>query len=102
MAEAGLAALALQLLQWGVDDPAELRKEAEQWCQQFKTKNEKWLKTTLAEYTSDGPKLTYEPVDTSLIPVRPRTYGLKGAEIIEEVWSGMQKQATSQETVTAG
>ena len=84
------------------DDPAELRKEAETWCQSFKTKNEKWLKTTLAEYTSDGPKLTYEPVDTSLIPVRPRTYGLKGAEIIEEVWSGMQKQATSQETVTAG
>jgi succinate dehydrogenase / fumarate reductase flavoprotein subunit len=33
-----------------------------------------WLKTTIAEYTPDGPKLTYEPVDTSLIVPRPRNY----------------------------
>ena len=31
-------------------------------------------------------ELTYEDVDTSLIPPRPRLYGLVGAEDIEKVW----------------
>jgi succinate dehydrogenase / fumarate reductase flavoprotein subunit len=72
------------------DDPAALRKEAEVWCKAFGKKNDKWLKTTVATYTPEGPEIEYEPVDTSLIPVRPRTYGLKGAEVIEEVWREMQ------------
>jgi succinate dehydrogenase / fumarate reductase, flavoprotein subunit len=33
-----------------------------------------WLKTTLAAYTSAGPKLSYEDVDVSLIPPRARKY----------------------------
>lgn len=33
-----------------------------------------YLKTTIAEHTADGPRITYEPVDTSLIPPRPRKY----------------------------
>ena len=33
-----------------------------------------WLKTTKARWTSDGPELSYDPVDTSLIPPRPRKY----------------------------
>jgi succinate dehydrogenase / fumarate reductase flavoprotein subunit len=33
-----------------------------------------FLKTTLAEHTPDGPKITYRPVDTSLIKPRPRKY----------------------------
>ena len=33
-----------------------------------------FLKTTIAEHTDDGPKITYEPVDTSLIPPRARKY----------------------------
>jgi succinate dehydrogenase / fumarate reductase flavoprotein subunit len=33
-----------------------------------------FLKTTIAEHTPDGPRITYEPVDTSLIPPRPRKY----------------------------
>ena len=49
----------------------------------------------------DGPKITYESVNTSLIPPRPRTYGLKGAEIIEEVWSQMHSQ-TSEAATRAG
>lgn len=36
--------------------------------------DENWLKTTIAEWTPDGPKLTYEDVDVSLIPPRPRQY----------------------------
>jgi succinate dehydrogenase / fumarate reductase flavoprotein subunit len=71
------------------EDPGKLRQEARQWCRALKEQNEKWLKTTIAEDSPDKPKISYEEVDTSLIPPRPRTYGLKGAEIIEEVWKEM-------------
>ncbi len=33
-----------------------------------------FLKTTMARWTSDGPALSYDPVDTSLIKPRPRKY----------------------------
>jgi succinate dehydrogenase / fumarate reductase flavoprotein subunit len=33
-----------------------------------------FLKTTMARWSSDGPQLSYEPVDTSLIKPRPRKY----------------------------
>ncbi len=33
-----------------------------------------WLKTTLAEWSPEGPRFSYEPVDVSLIPPRPRRY----------------------------
>ena len=82
------------------DEPAALRRQAESWCKAFAEKNKKWLKSTIARFTEDGPEFSYEPVDTSLIPPRPRTYGLKGAEIISEVWQGMgsgeQKGAAAQ------
>ncbi len=77
----------------GVDaeDPAEKRRQAEAWCDSFQQKNDKFLKTTLAKIDSDGnPEISYEEVDTSLIPPRPRLYGLVGAEIIEEVWKERQ------------
>jgi succinate dehydrogenase / fumarate reductase flavoprotein subunit len=74
------------------DEPDVLRQQAERWCRAFKEKNDKWLKTTIAEYSPDGPKYSYEEVDTSLIPPRPRTYGLKGAEIIVKVWREMGAQ----------
>ena len=84
------------------DEPAALRKQAEVWCKAFREKNEKWLKTTVAEYTPDGPRFSYEDVDTSLIPPRPRTYGLKGAEIIGEVWREMSASGKSGTPVAAG
>jgi succinate dehydrogenase / fumarate reductase flavoprotein subunit len=70
------------------EDPAERRKQAEDWCDAFEKNNEKYLKSTIAEYdqATMQPKLSYEDVDTSLIPPRPRLYGLVGADIIEEVW----------------
>jgi len=71
------------------DDPAGLREQARTWCKRFREKNENWLKTTMAKYTPDGPEFSYEDVDTDLIRPRPRTYGLKGAEMIEEVWKEM-------------
>jgi len=73
----------------GVDaeDPAERRRQAERWCDGFDEKNRKWLKTTIASFDSKGePTLSYEDVDTSLIPPRPRLYGIVGGDIIEKVW----------------
>jgi succinate dehydrogenase / fumarate reductase, flavoprotein subunit len=74
----------------GIDpdvDPAEKRRQAEAWCDSFQEKNRKWLKTTIAEVDAQGePHLRYEDVDTTLVPPRPRLYGLVGAEAIEEVW----------------
>ena len=83
----------------GIDatDPAEKRKQAETWCDKFDEKNRKWLKTTIATFDDKGePTLSYEEVDTSLIPPRPRLYGLVGAEIIEEVWKERQTKRTPQ------
>jgi len=81
------------------DDPDELRRQAKTWCDSFRKKNEKWLKSTIAEYAPDGPKISYEEVDTSLIPPRPRTYGLKGAEIIEQTWREMATDTNPKESV---
>ncbi|MFZ0889214.1 MAG: succinate dehydrogenase flavoprotein subunit [Candidatus Binataceae bacterium] len=38
-----------------------------------------WLKTTMAHWTSDGPRFTYEPVDVSLIKLRARRYDVDTA-----------------------
>jgi succinate dehydrogenase / fumarate reductase flavoprotein subunit len=67
--------------------PGEHRRAAEAWCDRFQADTAKWLKTTIAAPGADGePVLSYEDIDASLIPPRPRLYGLVGAEIIEEVW----------------
>jgi succinate dehydrogenase / fumarate reductase flavoprotein subunit len=72
-------------------DPAEKRRLAEQWCDRFEENMDKWLKSTIATLDDDGEVvLTYEDVDTTLIPPRPRLYGLVGAEVIEEVWKARQ------------
>ena len=70
------------------EDPVERRRQAETWCDEFEANNRKYLKSTVATWDEDSssPDLTYEEVDTSLIPPRPRLYGLVGAEVIEEVW----------------
>jgi succinate dehydrogenase / fumarate reductase flavoprotein subunit len=65
----------------------DLTTQARQWCQKFQAKNDRWLKSTVATHTPDGPRLEYEDVDVSLIPPRPRTYGLKGADEIMRIWN---------------
>ena len=72
--------------------PAERKRQAEKWCDDFRANNERWLKSTIATWKEDRPELTYEDVNTSLIPPRPRLYGLRGAEIIEEVWRQREAQ----------
>jgi len=76
-------------------DPAEQRRLAEAWCDRFEANTRKWLKSTIAVLDRDGePQLSYEEIDTTLIPPRPRLYGLVGAELIEQVWK--QRQAARQ------
>ncbi len=68
-------------------DPAEARRQAEAWCDRFEANTRRWLKSTIATCDPDGePVIHYEEVDTSLIPPRPRLYGLVGGQIIEQVW----------------
>jgi succinate dehydrogenase / fumarate reductase flavoprotein subunit len=72
-------------------DPAEHRRQAEVWCDRFEANTQKWLKSSIATVSAEGePTITYEEVDTSLIPPRPRLYGLVGADVIEEVWKSRQ------------
>jgi succinate dehydrogenase / fumarate reductase flavoprotein subunit len=71
-------------------DPAERRREAEAWCDNFDENNRKWLKSSIAVWDGQEVKLSYEDVDTSLITPRPRLYGLVGAEEIEKVWKERQ------------
>jgi succinate dehydrogenase / fumarate reductase flavoprotein subunit len=68
------------------ESDAERREQAKEWCDRFDENNARWLKTTIAECRNGDPEITYEDVDTSMIPPRPRLYGLAGAEVIEEVW----------------
>ena len=72
-------------------DPAGQRRQAEAWCDRFEENNRKWLKTTIAALDSSGePQLNYEDVDTSLIPPRPRLYGMVVGQVIERVWQERQ------------
>ncbi len=72
------------------EDPAGRRQEAVEWCEKFEKNLDKWLKSTIAVWDGNQPQITYEDVDTSLIPPRPRLYGLVGADVIEEVWKERQ------------
>jgi succinate dehydrogenase / fumarate reductase flavoprotein subunit len=75
-------------------DPAEQRAEAERWCDRFEANTRKWLKSTIGTHGADGePAITYEDIDTTLIPPRPRLYGLVGGEVIEQVWKERQAAA---------
>ena len=77
------------------EDPGERRRQAEAWCDAFEANNNKWLKSTVASWDGHEPELTYEDVDVSIIPPRPRLYGLVGAEAIEEVWKERTAKAES-------
>ena len=82
------------------EDPAERLRQAEAWCDDFEENNRKYLKSTVASWHDDAkkPSLEYEEVDTSLIPPRPRLYGLVGAEVIEEVWNARSEKKKAEPT----
>ncbi|TWU37826.1 Fumarate reductase flavoprotein subunit [Novipirellula aureliae] len=80
------------------EDPAERRRQAEEWCDAFEKNNERFLKSTIATWNHETqmPEITYEDLDTSIIPPRPRLYGLVGASEIEEVWNERAKAKKEQ------
>jgi succinate dehydrogenase / fumarate reductase flavoprotein subunit len=53
---------------------AGLSPDHSSYFEKFKASNDKWLKTTIAQYTPDGPEISYEPVNTGEIAPRPRKY----------------------------
>lgn len=81
------------------EDPAEHRRQAEEWCDKFEANIEKFLKSSIATYDGDHVDINYEEVDTSIEPPRPRLYGLVGAEEISIVWNERKakKKAAAQE-----
>ncbi len=49
--------------------------EFEEYREKWKRNNEQWCKTTVATHTPDGPEITYEDVDMSVLPPeQPRDY----------------------------
>ncbi len=78
------------------DDKAGRMQQAETWCDRFEENNKKFLKSTIATWGGVEPNITYEDVDTSLIPPRPRLYGLVGAEEIEVAWKKRVEEKTKQ------
>lgn len=68
------------------EEPAARLAEAEAWCDRFEQNTKKWLKSSVATLNGGEPEISYEDVDTSIIPPRPRLYGLVGAEVIDDVW----------------
>lgn len=75
------------------DNHADRVLQAQQWCDAFEENNRKYLKSTIATWKGTDPEISYEDVDTSLIPPRPRLYGLVGADVIEEVWKERARKA---------
>ncbi|QDT11688.1 succinate dehydrogenase flavoprotein subunit [Planctomycetes bacterium K23_9] len=83
------------------EDPGERRRQAEVWLDEFDKNNEKYLKSTVADWNdgSQSPDLTYEDVDTGSIKPRPRLYGLVGADIIEDVFAERTREEDAPATV---
>jgi len=49
--------------------------EYDEFKAKWKANNDKWLKHTIVTHTEDGPKIEYQPVDTSVLPPeKPRDY----------------------------
>jgi succinate dehydrogenase / fumarate reductase flavoprotein subunit len=49
--------------------------EFEEYRAKWKANNEEWLKTTVAEFTANGPEISYQDVDVSVLPPeQPRDY----------------------------
>ncbi|MBI5542460.1 MAG: succinate dehydrogenase flavoprotein subunit [Deltaproteobacteria bacterium] len=49
-------------------------KDDAEWMASWKANTERWRKTTLARWTSDGPQITYRDIPTPVLEVEPRYY----------------------------
>lgn len=49
--------------------------EFDDYVARWKENNDRWLATTVARHTAEGPAIEYRPVDTSVLPPEtPRDY----------------------------
>jgi succinate dehydrogenase / fumarate reductase flavoprotein subunit len=49
-------------------------REDSEWMGLWKKRHEKWAKTTMANYTVAGPKISYEDIPTPVLDPEPRWY----------------------------
>ncbi|HLM46137.1 MAG TPA: succinate dehydrogenase flavoprotein subunit [Myxococcaceae bacterium] len=49
-------------------------REDSEWMGLWKKRHEKWAKTTMANYTVEGPKISYEDIATPVLDPEPRWY----------------------------
>ena len=82
--------------------------EYDAYVQKWKQGNAKWLKSTIASFSPDGPKLSYKEVDTSsLLPEKPRAFHLQpevklpvaSVEEAEEAKSAEEEAKSAEEEV---
>jgi succinate dehydrogenase / fumarate reductase flavoprotein subunit len=45
-----------------------------EWMKLWRARHEKWAKTTIANYSKDGPQVTYEDISTPVLEPEPRWY----------------------------
>lgn len=49
-------------------------REDASWMEQWKKRHEKWAKTTMANYSPEGPKISYQDIATPVLDPEPRWY----------------------------
>ncbi|HEY3321450.1 MAG TPA: succinate dehydrogenase flavoprotein subunit [Planctomycetota bacterium] len=81
-------------------DPADA--DWERYFTRYFEDNAKYLKSTLATYTPDGPKITYEEIDTNLMKPKPRDYIGHSTTAWEKVWAAKFEAKKRMQPVLAG
>ena len=64
----------LEQKQYGDIDPKAFPPDHLSYMRRFEENDKKWLKTTIAEYENNGPRITYEEIYKSIVTPRPRKY----------------------------
>ncbi len=49
-------------------------REDPEWMRLWQARNDRWAKTTMAEWTASGPKINYEDIPTPVLAPEPRWY----------------------------
>lgn len=58
-----------------LDQPKDMDSpEYQEYLKKWHERNDQWLKTTIAEYSPQGPKISYEDIDITLAEPKPRRY----------------------------
>ncbi|MBX3421489.1 MAG: succinate dehydrogenase flavoprotein subunit [Pirellulaceae bacterium] len=82
-------------------EPERRRVEAQAWCDRFAENSRRFLRSSIATCRGMDVHIEYEDIDTSLIPPRPRLYGLVGAEEIDQAWKERSASLAQRREVSA-